>query len=62
MKLLTRFKGKPFRNLSQFIGSQTVDEIVEIEDSRDVSEQIDQIKRGMKRRKNEQFILILVRQ
>ncbi len=62
MKILTRFKGKPFRNLSQFIGSQTVDEIVEIEDSRDVSEQIDQIKRGMKRRKNEQFILILVRQ
>ena len=62
MKLLTRFKGKPFSNLSQFIGSQTVDEIVEIEDSRDVSEQIDQIKRGMKRRKNEQFILILVRQ
>ena len=62
MKLLTRFKGKQFSNLSQFIGSQTVDEIVEIEDSRDVSEQIDQIKRGMKRRKNEQFILILVRQ
>ena len=62
MKLLTRFKGKPFRNLSQFIGSHTVEEIVEIEDSRDVSEQIDQIKRGMKRRKNEQFILILIRQ
>ena len=61
MKLLTRFKGKPFRNLSQFIGSQTVDEIVEIEDSRDVSEQIDQIKRGMKRRSRDQFILILVR-
>ena len=62
MKILTRFKGKPFRNLSQFIGSHTVEEIVEIEDSRDVSEQIDQIKRGMKRRKNEQFILILIRQ
>ena len=62
MKTLTRFKGKPFRNLSQFIGSHTVEEIVEIEDSRDVSEQIDQIKRGMKRRKNEQFILILIRQ
>ena len=62
MKLLTRFKGKPFRNLSQFIGSQTVDEIVEIADSSDVSAQIDQIKRGVKRRKNEQFILILIRQ
>ena len=62
MKLLTRFKGKPFRNLSQFLGSQTVDEIIEIEDSRDFSEQIDQIKRGVKRRNGDQFILILVRQ
>ena len=62
MKILTRFKGKPLRNLSQFIGSQTVDGIVEIEDSRDVSAQIDQIMRGMKRRKNEHFILIVVRQ
>ena len=62
MKLLTRFKSKPFRNLSQFIGSQTVDEIVEIRDSRDISEQIDQIKRGIRRRSRDQFILILVRQ
>ena len=62
MKLLTRFKGKPFRNLSQFLGSQTVDDIIEIEDFSDISQQIAQIKREMKRRKNEQFILILVRQ
>lgn len=62
MKLLTRFKGKPTRNLIHLIGSQTVDEIVGIDDQRDISEQIEQIKRGMRRRSRDQFILILVRQ
>ena len=36
MNLLRRFEGKPFRNLAYLIGSQTVNVVVEIEDSGDI--------------------------
>ena len=62
MKLLTRYEGKTFRNLTNLIGSQIVDVIAEVDDPRDISAQIEQIKRGIKRRRNEEFIILLVRQ
>ena len=62
MKLLTRYEGKTFRNLTNLIGSQIVDVIAEVDDPKDISAQIELVKRGVKRRKNEQFILLLVRQ
>ncbi len=62
MNLLRRFEGKPFRNLAYLIGSQTVNVVVEIEDSRDISEQIEAVKQGMKQSRGDQYILVLVRQ
>ena len=62
MKLLTRYEGKTFRNLTNLMGSQIVDVIAEVDDPRDISPQIEQIKRGIKRRRNEEFIILLVRQ
>ena len=62
MKLLTRYEGKTFRNLTNLIGSQIVDVIAEVDDPRDISAQIEQIKRGIKRGRNEEFIILLVRQ
>jgi len=62
MNLLRRFEGKPFRNLAYLIGSQTVNVVVEVEDPEDIAEQIEEVKQGMKQRRGDQYILVLVRQ
>ena len=62
MNLLRRFEGKPFRNLAYLIGSQTVNVVVEVEDPEDIAELIEEVKQGMKQRRGDQYILVLVRQ